>query len=90
MSDLRFAWVVGSLAGSVAYEPGSPAAEGMDAQSCSDPDSDEELVGVQEADVERLPITTAMQESIAEPKINAPPSSGISSIEEVPRAVFHA
>ncbi|KAH9926925.1 uncharacterized protein B0H18DRAFT_303593 [Fomitopsis serialis] len=89
VSDLRFARVVGSLGGSVAYDSGSPAAEGMDVQSCSDSDTDEELVGVQEADMERLPVTAAIQESIAEPKSNIPPSPGISSVE-VSKAVFHA
>ncbi|KAH9926955.1 uncharacterized protein B0H18DRAFT_1004696 [Fomitopsis serialis] len=90
LSDLRFAWVVGSLAGSVAYDQGSPAAEGMDVQSCSDCDTDEELVGVQEEDVELLSITAAIEESNAGSKSNAPPSPGIHSIEDVPRAASHA
>ncbi|KAH9927009.1 uncharacterized protein B0H18DRAFT_306506 [Fomitopsis serialis] len=44
LSDLSFVQVVGSLAGTIAYNTGSPAAEGMDSRSSSDPDTDEELL----------------------------------------------
>lgn len=87
MSSLRFMRVVGALAGSVAYDSESPAAEGTDVRSCSDPDTDEGSVEAQEPDVERLSFTAAVQGSV---ETSVPSGLGVVYVEEVPRVAFRS